>query len=58
VYARIAGPIGLLGLVGVVLIALGWMFFGLFLSLFSAMCCRGWPTRRPRSSTPSTRVRG
>jgi len=36
-YARIAGPIGMLGLVGVVLIALEWMFFGLFLSLFSAI---------------------
>src|SRR5215470_13787202 len=27
-YARIAGRTGLLGLVGVVLIAVGWMFFG------------------------------
>jgi len=36
-YARMAEGAGLLGLVGVVLIALAWMFFGVFLSLFSAL---------------------
>ena len=36
-YARMAGPTGLLGLVGVVLIALAWMFFGVFLSLYSVL---------------------
>jgi hypothetical protein len=36
-YARIAGPTGLLGLVGVVLIALAWMFSGVFLSLYSVL---------------------
>lgn len=36
-YARVAGPTGLLGLVGVVLIAVAWMFFGLFLSLYSVL---------------------
>jgi hypothetical protein len=36
-YARMALPTGLFGLVGVVLIALAWMFFGLFLSLFSVL---------------------
>jgi hypothetical protein len=36
-YAKMAGSTGLLGLVGVVLIALAWMFFGVFLSLYSAL---------------------
>lgn len=36
-YARMAGPTGLLGLVGVVLITLSWMFFGVFLSLYSVL---------------------
>jgi hypothetical protein len=36
-YVRMAGPTGLLGFAGVVLIALAWMFFGLFLSLYSAL---------------------
>lgn len=36
-YARMAGPTGLPGLVGVVLIALAWMFLGLFLSLYSVL---------------------
>jgi hypothetical protein len=36
-YAYIAGPSGWLGLIGMVLIALAWMFFGLFLSLFSVL---------------------
>jgi hypothetical protein len=35
--ARMAGPTGWLGLIGVVLIALSWMFLGLFLSLFSVL---------------------
>src|SRR5262245_57853370 len=34
-YAGMAGRTGLLGLVGGVLLALGWMFHGLFLSLYS-----------------------
>lgn len=36
-YARVAGPTGIFGLVGVALIALAWMFFGLFLSLYAAL---------------------
>lgn len=36
-YARMAGPTGVLGLVGVVLIAMAWMFFGVFLSLYSVL---------------------
>jgi hypothetical protein len=37
VHARIATALGRQGLAGVVLIAVGWMFSGLFLSLFSAL---------------------
>jgi hypothetical protein len=36
-YARMAGPAGVAGLVGAVLIALAWMFFGVFLSLFGVL---------------------
>lgn len=36
-YARMAGPTGWLGLAGLVLIALSWMFFGLFLSLYGLL---------------------
>ena len=36
-YARMAGPTGLLGLVGVALVAVAWMFFGVFLSLYSVL---------------------
>jgi len=36
-YARMAVPTGWLGLIGVVLIALAWMFLGLFLSLYSVL---------------------
>lgn len=36
-YARIASPTGLLGLVGVVLIAVAWMFFGMLLSLYGVL---------------------
>ena len=36
-YAKMAGPTGLLGLLGVVLIAIAWMFLGVFLSLYSVL---------------------
>jgi hypothetical protein len=36
-YARMAGPTGWLGLVGVVLIALAWRFSGVFLSLIGVL---------------------
>jgi len=36
-YARMAGSTGLLGLAGVVLISLEWIFFGVFLSLFAVL---------------------
>jgi hypothetical protein len=37
IYVRMAGATGMVGLVGVVLIALAWMFFGVFLSLYGAL---------------------
>jgi hypothetical protein len=37
IVARMAGQTGLLGLVGVVLIVLAWVFFGVFLSLYSML---------------------
>lgn len=36
-YVRMAGPTSLLGLAGVVLIAVAWLFFGVFLSLYSVI---------------------
>ena len=36
-YARVAGPTGVFGLLGVVLIALAWLFLGLFLSLYGLL---------------------
>jgi hypothetical protein len=36
-FARMAGLTGFPGLIGVVLIALAWMFFGVFLSLYSVL---------------------
>ena len=36
-YAKLAAPTGWLGLLGIVLIALAWMFLGLFLSLYSVL---------------------
>jgi hypothetical protein len=34
-YARMAGASGLLGFIGVLLLALGWLFFGVFVSFYS-----------------------
>lgn len=36
-YARLAGPSGLAGLVGVALVAVAWLFFGVFLSLYGLL---------------------
>lgn len=36
-YARLASPIGLMGLVGVTLLAVAWLFFGVFLSLYGLL---------------------
>jgi hypothetical protein len=36
-YARMASSSGLLGLIGVLLLALGWLFFGLFLTFYSML---------------------
>jgi hypothetical protein len=36
-YARLVSSSGLLGLVGVTLVAVAWLFFGVFLSLYAAL---------------------
>ena len=36
-YVKLAAPTGWLGLFGIVLIALAWIFFGIFLSLYSVL---------------------
>jgi hypothetical protein len=36
-YARVAEPTGLLGLVGVILISVAWTFFGVFLTLYATL---------------------
>lgn len=46
-YTKMAGPTGLLGLFGVVLIALAWMFLGLFLSLYSVLVAPWLATQAP-----------
>ena len=54
-YAWMTSPTGLLGLVGVVLIAVAWMFFGLFLSLYSMLVLPWLADKAPSlvaSSTP------
>jgi hypothetical protein len=53
-YAKIAGPTGLLGLLGVVLIALAWMFFGVFLSLYSVLVAPWLADQAPSLVAAST----
>jgi hypothetical protein len=36
-YARVADSSGRIGLIGIVLIAVAWMFFGVFLSFYGAL---------------------
>lgn len=48
VYARMAGQGGLPGLVGFALIAVSWMFFGLFLSLYGALVLPWLADQAPR----------
>ena len=52
-YARMASATGLAGLVGVVLIALAWMFFGVFLSLFSVLVAPWLANQAPSLVTAS-----
>ena len=47
-YARMAGSSGLLALIGVSLIALGWLFFGLFLSFYSMVVLPWLANNAPR----------
>ena len=46
-YARMGTPAGALGLLGVTLIALAWLFFGIFLSLFSLLIAPWLADRAP-----------
>ncbi len=46
-YARLAGPGGLQGLVGMALIALAWVFFGVFLSLYGLLVMPWLADRAP-----------
>ncbi len=46
-YARVADSMGLFGVVGVALIAMAWMFFGLFLSLYAALVSPWLATKAP-----------
>ena len=52
-YARMASATGLPGFVGVVLIALAWMFFGVFLSLFSVLVAPWLADQAPSLVTAS-----
>ena len=52
-YARVTGPRGLPGLVGVVLIAVAWMFFGVFLSLYSMLVLPWLADKAPSLVTAS-----
>ena len=46
-YARMAAPFGLPGLIGIVLLAAAWMFVALFLSLYSALVLPWLAERAP-----------
>jgi hypothetical protein len=48
VYARMAAPGGLPGLVGFALVEVSWMFFGLFLSLYGALVLPWLAEEAPR----------
>lgn len=47
IYARMAEQTGLAGFIGTVLIALAWMFFGLFLSLYAVIVLPWLAIRAP-----------
>jgi len=53
VYARMAPQGGLPGVVGFALIAVAWMFFGLFLSLYGALVAPWLAEQAPRLVTAS-----
>jgi hypothetical protein len=53
-YARMAGQTGWLGLAGVVLIALAWLFFGVFLSLYSVLVAPWLADQAPALVAAST----
>jgi hypothetical protein len=52
-YTRTASVTGRLGLLGVVLIAVAWLFFGVFLSLYAVLLLPWLATRAPALVAPS-----
>jgi hypothetical protein len=52
-YARMASPAGVSGLVGVVLLALAWLFFGVSLSLYSLLVAPWLAEQAPALVTAS-----
>ena len=56
VYARMAAPGGLPGLVGFALIEVSWMFFGLFLSLYGALVLPWLADQAPRLVADSSPI--
>jgi hypothetical protein len=53
VYARMVGPASLSGLIGVLLLAAAWTFFGIFLSLYSVLVLPWLADRAPVLVAPS-----
>lgn len=54
VYARMAGSGGLSVLIGIALVAVAWMFFGLFLSLYGLLVLPWLADKAPTLLAPST----
>ncbi len=54
VYARVIGPGSRSGLIGVVLLAISWMFFGLFLSLYAVLVMPWLANQAPALIAPGT----
>src|SRR5512146_2441666 len=53
VYARVVGPASLAGLVGGLLLAAAWMFFGIFLTLYSVLVLPWLADKAPVLVAPS-----
>jgi hypothetical protein len=54
VYARLAGSGGLSALIGIALLAVAWMFFGVFLSLYGTLVLPWLADKAPILVAPST----
>jgi len=58
IYARLAEPTGLLGLVGLVLISVAWTFFGVFLSLYATLLLPWLADKAPALIAPAAPLPG